>query len=233
MDETLPTPPLSPAISDTSEIPDSAALRDIDDLLEQYLYLLDEHQRLQNELGKHLSAVRSVFPVCLCARPITEADIDWNPALSQGFFALACANRSSPPGRRYGEDYYDERMKAIRKVTINSLQPPSNHAPSHFEIVQEKCVNKNNNAEDCSPRDSVAEVEDAESEQPLTSEPKPVSSNPLYWFGVLVPAALRDAQKSFVSVIEGPISALANVTLEMREVEQKVEDLRKVLVIGT
>ena len=28
----------------------------------------------------------------------------------------AHANYTSPPGRRYGADYYDERMKATRKV---------------------------------------------------------------------------------------------------------------------
>jgi len=34
--------------------------------------------------------------------------------------ALAHANYTCPPGRRYGADYYDERMKATRKLSVNS-----------------------------------------------------------------------------------------------------------------
>lgn len=38
----------------------------------------------------------------------------------KGFMALAHANYTCPPGRRYGADYYDERMKATRKLSVNS-----------------------------------------------------------------------------------------------------------------
>ncbi|KAB8240393.1 hypothetical protein BDV35DRAFT_385863 [Aspergillus flavus] len=40
----------------------------------------------------------------------------------EGFLSLAQANYTCPPGRRYGADYYDERMKATRKV---DLEPPT------------------------------------------------------------------------------------------------------------
>ncbi|KAL4997635.1 hypothetical protein BDV10DRAFT_89491 [Aspergillus recurvatus] len=100
----LPTPPVS---RQSSEIPDAELkqlhiddptpdlLEPLDALLEKYLHLLDKHQRLQSDLASKLSS---------------------------GFLSLAHANYACPPGRRYGIDYYDERMKASRRVI---LQPPS------------------------------------------------------------------------------------------------------------
>lgn len=69
------------------------------------------------------------------------------------------------------------------------------------------------------------------------SPPKPTSKskaskrspNPLYWFGVLVPPTLRNAQQSFSSAIDGPIPKLASVVTEMREVEERVGALRELL----
>lgn len=53
----LPTPPTSRA---GSEFPESKASTEcLDDLLERYLGLLDQQQKLQAELAKQLSSVRS------------------------------------------------------------------------------------------------------------------------------------------------------------------------------
>ncbi|PGH00172.1 hypothetical protein AJ80_09226 [Polytolypa hystricis UAMH7299] len=97
MSQILPTPPASPApktqpkeLSPNNDSSSETA-QILDTLLERYLNLLDKQQQLQEELGRHFSA---------------------------GFFSLARANNSCPPGRRYGEDYYDERMKAVRKISI-------------------------------------------------------------------------------------------------------------------
>lgn len=67
--------------------------------------------------------------------------------------------------------------------------------------------------------------------QPREIDLKHIFSNPLHWFGVLVPTALRDAQRSFVSVVDGPILALANVITELREIEAKVDYLRQMLPV--
>ncbi|KAL5049862.1 hypothetical protein BDW71DRAFT_203940 [Aspergillus fruticulosus] len=100
----FPTPPAS---RQNSEVPDAELkqlhtddptldlLESLDALLEKYLHLLDKHQRLQGDLASKFSS---------------------------GFLSLAHANYTCPPGRRYGVDYYDERMKASRRVI---LQPPS------------------------------------------------------------------------------------------------------------
>ncbi|KAL4973749.1 hypothetical protein BDW66DRAFT_153512 [Aspergillus desertorum] len=65
----------------------------LDALLEKYLHLLDKHQTLQDDLASKLSS---------------------------GFLSLAHANYTCPPGRRFGVDYYDERMKASRRVILQS-----------------------------------------------------------------------------------------------------------------
>ncbi|KAL3466763.1 hypothetical protein BJX64DRAFT_249848 [Aspergillus heterothallicus] len=82
-----------PATRQNSEVPNldpaTDLVRSLDTLLERYLGLLDKHQKLQGELASKLSS---------------------------GFLSLAHANYTSPPGRRYGADYYDERMKATRRI---------------------------------------------------------------------------------------------------------------------
>ncbi|KAJ5885006.1 hypothetical protein N7495_009516 [Penicillium taxi] len=93
----IPTPPESRSGSppegerktETTESEASELLQSLDTLLEQYLHLLDRQQQLQAGLAKQLSS---------------------------GFLSLAHANYTCPPGRRYGADYYDERMKATRQM---------------------------------------------------------------------------------------------------------------------
>ncbi|EAS35090.3 uncharacterized protein CIMG_00444 [Coccidioides immitis RS] len=219
MSEALPTPPTSPTVSAAAEIPDP--LQAIDDLLERYLYLLDEHQRLQREIGNCLSA---------------------------GFFSITRANHSSPPGRRYGEDYYDERMKAITRVIVTHSKFVSSDeklsedttlhcVPNYFEITHEKPGDQSSKGTTVTKdsaltlKDRAREGQGSEQKEQLRSSNKPISSNPLHWFGVLVPSALRDAQASFTSIVDDQIPAIANVIIEMRKVEQSVNDLRKTLSV--
>lgn len=92
------TPPVTPrptssAATDTSKTSDPTAR--LDALLEIYLDHLDTYQKLREELSKNLSA---------------------------GFLSLAQANRTSnlgSSGRRYGEEGYDDRMKAGRIVKVH------------------------------------------------------------------------------------------------------------------
>ena len=51
--------------------------------------------------------------------------------------------------------------------------------------------------------------------------------DPLNWFGILVPPALRASQSSFKSAIIDIIPALASTTKEMKEVEIEVRRARK------
>lgn len=51
--------------------------------------------------------------------------------------------------------------------------------------------------------------------------------DPLNWFGILVPPALRASQSSFRSAVIDMIPALASTTNEMKEVEIEVRRVRK------
>lgn len=86
--KTLPTPSQT-----TTTSKPKPSLERLDSLLETYLDLLDQYTTLRTQLSKHFS---------------------------DGFFTLARANHTSPSlgaGRRYGEEGYDERMKAGRRIT--------------------------------------------------------------------------------------------------------------------
>ncbi|KAK4940058.1 hypothetical protein LTR10_019795 [Elasticomyces elasticus] len=109
----LPSPPSTPQPEDKSnsglaqeDVEDESSLSErLDQLLESYLNLLDTYISLREQLSKDLST---------------------------GFFSLASANRNSTlgPGRRYGEEGYDQRMKALRTVQIDQTTqtPPSSRA---------------------------------------------------------------------------------------------------------
>ncbi|KAJ5358018.1 hypothetical protein N7541_005176 [Penicillium brevicompactum] len=217
----LPTPPTSRA---GSEFPESKASTEcLDDLLERYLGLLDQQQKLQAELAKQLSS---------------------------GFFALAQANFSCPPGRRYGSDYYDERMKATRNISIKSERDPdiseelqeSESTTDAPDSVTFSIELSGNASEDAEENDTAP----SSKEEPETSEPtatettssestpdeKPEvrkkfrSTDPIHWYGILVPQSLRKAQSTFTAVVDNQVPDLASTALEMRALEQRISKLQ-------
>ncbi|KAG2421449.1 hypothetical protein HFD88_005424 [Aspergillus terreus] len=250
----IPTPPASRhgSISPEPEhkqAPTADLTQTLDDLLERYLNLLDQHQRLQSQMAS---------------------------CLSSGFMSLAQANYACPPGRRYGEDYYDDRMKATRRMTIQTRCAATNNLSAKdtdqsdksstfqytFKIETAKTEEpeedpKNDGApspESSDPSDDQPASEDATKplKAPDTPEPsgpdeasktglestttsksksktKPRSSDPLRWYGILVPPTLRSAQKSFTAAVGGHLSELASVTAEMQLAEREIAHVREEL----
>jgi coiled-coil domain-containing protein 115 len=118
MSSTLPSPPPSPR-SSSKERPsgttDNVALTThLDALLELYLAHLDAYTSFQTTLSTQLST---------------------------GFLSLAAANRNAAsvlgPGRRFGQDGFDGRMKALRGVRVEKITRPS---VSDVEVAKEKDV---------------------------------------------------------------------------------------------
>lgn len=64
-----------------------------------------------------------------------------------------------------------------------------------------------------------------EGKEKTTTTPKP--ADPLKWFGILVPPALRTAQATFVDAVEGPIPRLATIAREMRLQEIEIGRVKK------
>ncbi|PKY07803.1 hypothetical protein P168DRAFT_323032 [Aspergillus campestris IBT 28561] len=255
----IPTPPASRASSESLYVEtkqsDSSAelLRSLDSLLEHYLHLLDQHQRLQADLSSRLSS---------------------------GFFSLAQANYTCPPGRHYGADYYDDRMKATRRVelqastdrdgndhsTQNDATSTEGH-PNHEckptftmkSVIDNSEEDQSKKTEDTKPTpttDEPAQNEEPKPEaeakpteqstedsppsilteddqqagpKPQPSKHKPRSSDPIRWYGILVPQSLRSAQKSFAEAVDGHMAELAGVIVEMQAVEKEVTRVRSEL----
>ena len=151
----------------------------LDDLFEKYLTLLDQYQKARQELSEHLSS---------------------------GFLHLAQANRSVSAGRRFGQDYYDERMQASRRI---SAEAPDGR---HLKIRV---------AASSIPEPTPGENDEKEEHRDQNM------ADPLRWFGILVPAALRSAQGNFISAIEGPIPHVINLTKELHGLEHEISRLKK------
>ncbi|CAN9241810.1 unnamed protein product [Alternaria sp. RS040] len=65
--------------------------------------------------------------------------------------------------------------------------------------------------------------EKAKEESSSTEKP----TDPLRWFGILVPPALRTAQSTFVSAVEGPIPQLVTILRDLRTQEIEIGRIRK------
>lgn len=83
------------------------------------------------------------------------------------------------------------------------------------------------------PKSSSPADFEAPSSEPATSKettPSPSSCDPLNWFGILVPSALRRTQGSFKAVVEEIVPRIVTVDREMCEVEIEVRRMRKKLL---
>jgi coiled-coil domain-containing protein 115 len=69
---------------------------------------------------------------------------------------------------------------------------------------------------------SIATKDDNDLEEDEAKIPEP-----LHWFGVLVPAPLREAQEHFTAAVDQPLVKLANSARQIRHLENLVESQRK------
>lgn len=195
-----PEPESAPAATETTI---SELENRLDELWASYLTLLDSYTKAQDEIKKHLNS---------------------------GFLSLAKAQSSAPLGRCYGQDWYDERMKAAKRVHVSG-DPAETSDETITAGLQNLRISLAQNPTKTEPKDSANEstVEGEKSEPtqqpspPGTPEPedrekstkekkideaekaKPV--NPLRWYGVLVPPELRKAQSAFSAVFGSPTNA--------------------------
>lgn len=172
----------------------------IDHLLERYLTLLNEYTQLRKELSK------------------LQADVYHN---------IARANFSGERGMRYGQDHYDDRMRATRRVVIEkndsdvsvfTVRDTSEEEGASVESQQTEVPEKA--AENCDDDTNSAENEDG-------PEKKSNKRDPLRWFGILTPMALRAAQSQSIKAVDDIIPRLVSVNAEMQHVEIEVRRARK------
>ncbi|KAK1239061.1 hypothetical protein MKX08_006122 [Trichoderma sp. CBMAI-0020] len=192
----------------------------IDSLLERYLSLIDEYSRLRDELTKLQTGV---------------------------YHNIARANFTGERGMRYGQDHYDERMRALRVLdielaednvpnfTMKSVDPPVDGAAGDDESREE--AEKGNdrlkeegettdiNAQE-NPADSTEEQQ-SDKEKDDKNKAKKQIHNPLHWFGLLAPQPLRAAQTLSIQAVEEVIPKLVSVNAEMEHVEIEIRRAKK------
>lgn len=229
----------------------------LDALLESYLELLDTYTTLRAQLSADFSS---------------------------GFLALAQANRTSNlgPSRRYGEEGYDERMKASKLLQItcrkHEPQPMSQRSQTRHPIDQYKAQHNSHpehkhedsiesmhkdpdsdqdqdnsqnrvshNAQDqTNPASSLTQLPSHHpaaqtftytmtSTPPVTEGPsekdtsssKSKSSDPLKWYGILIPHHLRQCQALFTTSVNSTVPDLLSTVSSLAALEQDISILRR------
>lgn len=197
----------------------------IDSLLERYLSLIDEYSRLRAELTKLQTGV---------------------------YQNIARANFAGERGMRYGQDHYDERMRALRVLdielgedsvpnfTMKNLDPPVDGAAGDGKSREEAEEQHNDSKEEekegeekadatstqNNPVESTEEQRNDEKNKDEKKTKKP-NHNPLRWFGLLAPQPLRTAQMLSIQAVEEAIPRLVAVNAEMEHVEIEIRRAKK------
>jgi hypothetical protein len=230
-----------PEISRGKTDPSLSDLEDhLDELWERYLTLLNQYTKAQDEIKKHLNSA---------------------------FIALAKAQSRASLGRRYGQDWYDERMKASRKARVlnASVEDAEDSVSTHLQrlnisaIPRGPVVQITHSEEKKSKPESKEEDSKQQQQQPSPpGTPEPESkpngdeekksdqaeeskpTNPLRWFGVLVPPELKRAQTAFSAALgdsfaseesdetcKSPFADAVNAARAMRDIEAELRKTRK------
>lgn len=113
------------------------------------------------------------------------------------------------------------------KLDDNDDADKSPVGDKHTEALPEKDIAKNGNdaASAIEVSDGVTDT-NKPAEEPTKTRKKFRSDDPIYWYGILVPSSLRNAQKSFTEGIQSQVPDLAGTIVEMRALEQRITQLR-------
>lgn len=172
----------------------------IDTLLERYLGLIDEYSQLREDLSR----------------------------LQRGMFQdIARANFSAERGVRYGQDQYDDRMQASRKldIKVDSEEVPTFTMASVPE--EEDQQDTSTTKEDESKNEKDEKDEKHEKEEDAAKKNPKLLKDPIRWYGLFAPPALRSAQANAVQAVQDIIPRLVSVNAEMLDVEIQVRRARK------
>ncbi|KAL8914171.1 MAG: hypothetical protein Q9171_001166 [Xanthocarpia ochracea] len=191
---------ISEVASVDSEKAKQILMGDLDVLLERYLDLVHQYNSLHQSISKEFAS---------------------------GYLSLAQANFSNHNRLRYGQDFYDDRMQASTKFLV---KPPTDEL---FDDADDERLLKYTislftlQPASGSPETTKSTADEASTKSQTDIESKPPTSDPLKWFGILVPPALRASQNSFKNAVTEKITLLANLSNEMRSMEIEIRRIRK------
>ena len=98
--------------------------------------------------------------------------------------------------------------------------PPSDDNPNPKEENKKSTETEDNSSTPEHPETTL---------KPKRPRKKFHSSDPITWYGILVPSSLRSTQKSFTEAVDNDIPELATVVAKMRAVEKEVDEVRSQL----
>lgn len=189
-----------PTMPDKADLSRESLTDSLDVLLERYLHLLHEYQSMQQKMAKELSS---------------------------GYFSLAQANFSNPNRIRYGQDFYDDRMQALTRFGINLEQKETSDEESYMQPKLDLLATPTQQPIREKLEEKEAEEEGDTGFNERNTDCGAPSSDPLKWFGILVPPALRKSQDSFRNAATEVVPSLANVVNEMKSLEIEIRRTRK------
>lgn len=174
----------------------AAILKKLDEQYEEYLGLLHEYTAARGRLAR---------------------------LMSDGYFALAQANFTAPSRTRFGQDQYDERMQAMRTVHVEAR---ANEAFS-FTMAEPQPLGAQSPPEPPT-KDGAGDNVNLESREELDENQLPgmQSHDPIRWFGILVPQALKSCQSSFVAIVAYS-ATIASLDAKMKALEIEVRRNKK------
>ncbi|THY05060.1 hypothetical protein D6D01_10041 [Aureobasidium pullulans] len=207
-------------------------LRDqLDALWEKHLTLLDSYHQAQQQLAHHFSSgffdlAQATFKSTTRVRYGQEYYDDRMQA-TRRFEALTDDNdlpclalkaddtspstdTSNKHSTKSGEKSSDKEAKE-KKTDQSEQQQPTPPSTPPRDTEEEKLSEEQDKSKTTSGQDKA--------------QKKP--RDPLHWYGILVPPALRASQKSFISAIESPLIEAANSAQALRFVAVEIRKLRK------
>lgn len=130
------------------------------------------------------------------------------------------------------DDASEKKSFSTRVVGQRSRKEGESSRSDQHDGAQEEKDEKSSRTGDESAtaaesRPAETEPADNDPAEKETGKEATKSTNPLHWFGILVPPALRTAQFTFISTVEGPIPQLACLTRDLRNQEIEIGRLRK------
>lgn len=143
------------------------------------------------------------------------------------------AAQSQPPAPEIQYNF------ALNHISERTPEPESQETTEKEERTSSTTSTEHLKTEAPAPPSQEEDAKESSSEetsdgtQPSTESKAPKkkfhSDDPIHWYGILVPASLRNAQRSFTEATQSQVPELAGVVVEMRALEQRITMLRKEL----
>jgi hypothetical protein len=125
----------------------------------------------------------------------------------------------------------DSRAAANASEKTSGSKENANKAESADKAADANRADKAEDSDKADDADKAADADRAENANSPSSrkmgEGEKTLIDPIRWFGILVPPALRSAQASFLASVKGPIPQLSTLASELRGAEVDIGRLRK------